>query len=528
MARVLTGSERQPLKDAWSLGKADPSERLEVSVLLRPRAADALREHIKQLHSTSGRPSHLKREEFAQQFGADPADIAEVKKFAIAQGLAVVQEDPARRTVVLAGTVAQFNGAFGVDLEQFEHEGGSYRGRRGPIHLPDELHGKVEGVFGLDDRPQARPHFRSRLHGNVHWRATSNSFTPTQLAQLYSFGHGDGHGECIGIIELGGGYRPADLRKYFSELNVPRPKVVAVSVDHGKNHPTGDPNGPDGEVMLDIEVAGAIAPASQIVVYFAPNTDQGFLDAITTAIHDTKHKPTVISISWGGPESSWTQQSLTAYDQAFQAAAAMGVTVCAAAGDNGSSDGVTDGSDNVDFPASSPYVLACGGTSVQASGNAITSETVWNDGAQGGAGGGGISSFFAVPPYQEGLSAALTAGGAKPLTNRGVPDVAGDADENTGYDVRVDGSDTVIGGTSAVAPLWAGLIARINSSSGKSVGYINPLLYQNPAAFNDITQGNNGDFVAARGWDGCTGMGSPNGTHVASVLTGGTATKGRR
>jgi kumamolisin len=271
--------------------------------------------------------------------------------------------------------------------------------------------------------------------------------------------------------------------------------------------------------MLDIEVAGAIAPAAQIAVYFSPNTDQGFLDAVTTAIHDTTNKPSVISISWGGPESSWTQQSLTAFDQAFQAAAAMGITVCVAAGDNGSSDGATDGSDHVDFPASSPYVLACGGTSIQASGNSITAETVWNDGAQGGATGGGISTFFPRPPYQEGLSAALTAGGTKPLTNRGVPDTAGDADENTGYDVRVDGSNTVIGGTSAVAPLWAGLIARINGTNGHPVGYLNPMLYQNQSAFNDITQGNNGDFAAASGWDACTGMGTPNGTKIASVRT---------
>jgi kumamolisin len=340
---------------------------------------------------------------------------------------------------------------------------------------------------------------------------------------LYNFPAGSGNGECIGIIELGGGYRPADLKKYFSELNVPLPKVSAVSVDHGTNQPTGDPNGPDGEVMLDIEVAGAIAPSANIVVYFSPNTDQGFLDAVTTAIHDTTNKPSVISISWGGPESSWTQQSLTAFDQAFQAAATMGITVCVAAGDNGSSDGATDGSDNVDFPASSGYVLACGGTSVQASGTSITSETVWNDGANGGAGGGGISNVFPVPPYQEGLSAALTAGGTRALNNRGVPDVAGDADENTGYDVRVDGSDTVIGGTSAVAPLWAGLIARINSNSGKSVGYINSLLYPSQPAFNDITQGNNGDFAAAPGWDACTGMGSPKGTQIASVLSGGSS-----
>jgi kumamolisin len=520
---VLKGSERQPLKGAQSLGKADPAERLEVTVLLRHRAAHVLRDRVKQLHRVSGPSENIKREDFAQQFGADPADIQEVKKFASSHGLTVVQESPARRSIVLAGTVAQFNRAFGVDLERFEHEGGSYRGRTGPVHLPDELHGKVEGVFGLDDRQQARPHFRSRLQGNVRWRATSNSFTPTKVASLYDYPAGTGQGECIGIIELGGGYRPTDLTTYFSGLGVPLPKVSTVSVDHGKNHPTGDSNGPDGEVMLDIEVAGAIAPTAHIAVYFAPNTDQGFLDAVTSAIHDTTNKPSVISISWGGPESSWTQQSLTAFDQAFQDAAAMGITVCVAAGDGGSSDGATDGSDNVDFPASSPYALACGGTSVQASANAITSETVWNDGAQGGASGGGISTFFATPPYQEGLSAALTAGGTKPLTNRGVPDVAGDADENTGYDVRVDGSDTVIGGTSAVAPLWAGLIARINSASGKPAGYVNPTLYQNQTAFNDITQGNNGDFAAAKGWDACTGMGSPNGTKVAAVLSGGNA-----
>jgi len=521
---VLKGSERHLLTGAKSVAKADPTERLEVTVLVRRRAADALRERVKKLMSPGSQREHLKREDFAQQFGAEPSDIQEVKKFASSHDLAVVQEDPARRTVVLSGTVAQFNHAFGVDLQRFEHDSGTYRGRTGPIHLPDELNGKVEGFFGLDDRPQARPHFRHRPQTNVTWHATSNSFTPTRMASLYNYPGGAGQGECIGLIELGGGYRPADLEKYFSALGVaPAPKVSAVSVDHGKNHPTGDPNGPDGEVMLDIEVAGAIASAAHIAVYFTPNTDQGFLDAVTTAIHDTVNKPSVISISWGGPESSWTQQSLTAFDQAFQAAAAMGITVCVAAGDNGSSDGASG--DNVDFPASDPYVLACGGTSVQASSNSITSETVWNDGAQGGATGGGISSFFPLPPYQEGLNVALTAGGTKPLKNRGVPDVAGDADENTGYDVRVDGSNTVIGGTSAVAPLWAALIARINASYGQAAGYVNPILYKNPAAFNDITKGNNGDFAAATAWDACTGMGSPNGIKCASAITGNVPTK---
>jgi kumamolisin len=510
----LKGSERQPLPGAKSLGKANPAERLEVTVLVRRRAGEDLQQKVKKLVGGDRLETRVKREDFARQFGADPADIEAVKKFANQHGLAVVQEDAARRTLILSGSVAQFNDAFGVDLQQFEHAGGSYRGRTGPVQVPAELKEIVEGVLGLDNRPQARPHFRARgPNGNVHWRASSSSFTPLQLASLYDFPDGNGKGECIALVELGGGYRTADLSAYFSGLKITPPKVSAVSIDHGKNHPTGDPNGPDGEVMLDIEVAGAIAPQANIAVYFAPNTDAGFLDAITTAIHDTQNKPTVISISWGGPESSWTQQAMTAFDQAFQAAAAMGVTICCASGDNGSSDGANDGADHVDFPASSPYSLACGGTSLQASNGTITNEVVWNDGANGGSTGGGVSSFFPVPPWQEGIKV-----GNSPLQRRGVPDISGDADPATGYDIRVDGNNSVIGGTSAVAPLWAGLIARINQAKGNPIGYINPQLYKNPTALRDITQGNNGGFSATPGWDACTGLGSPDGKRVADVV----------
>src|SRR6185437_14987195 len=254
------------------------------------------------------------------------------------------------------------------------------------------------------------------------------------------------------IIELGGGFKPADLQTYFNGLGVAAPAVIAVPVDGGANAPTGDANGPDGEVMLDIEVIGAVAPRAKIVVYFAPNTDAGFLDAVTTAIHDTTHKPSVISISWGGPESSWTAQAMTAMDEAFGAAASLGVTVCVASGDNGSSDGVDDGADHVDFPASSPFALACGG----------------------------VSSFFSLPSWQANLQAIDSKGQAVTLAKRGVPDVAGNADPNTGYEVRIDGASTVIGGTSAVAPLWAALLARLNQASAHPVGYANPLLYQNP------------------------------------------------
>jgi kumamolisin len=521
--RPLQGSERAPLQGARSVGKADPNERFEVSVLVRRQAGQDFQAQLARAVAPDGSEAHITRDDFAKEFGASPSDINAVKKFANDHGLAVVQEDAARRTLVLSGTVEQFNSAFGVDLQQFEHDGGTYRGRTGAVQLPEELSGIVQAVVGLDNRPQARSHFRTReTNGNVRWHAaadTSRSFTPVELATLYGFPGGTGHGVCIGIIELGGGYRPADLTAYFSGLGIPSPNVSAVSVDHGTNHATGDGNGPDGEVMLDIEVAGAIAPGANIVVYFAPNTDAGFLDAITTAVHDRTNAPSIISISWGQPESAWTQQSMTAFDQAFQEAVALGVTICVASGDDGSSDGVKDGADHVDFPASSPHVLACGGTNVQATNGQIGNESVWNDGANGGAGGGGVSVFFARPAWQDGLTVTSTKGSKGPLQMRGVPDVCGDADPQSGYDVRVDGNDTVIGGTSAVAPLWSGLIARLNSTKGSPMGYINPLLYKNPNALRDITQGNNGSFSAAPGWDACTGLGSPNG-RALSILSG--------
>jgi kumamolisin len=523
MAKVtLKGSERTPVEGAQVLAPADPKERLEVSMIVRRGARTALQMRVAKLAAGNRSVGFMSREEFAEEHGADPCDLGKVRKFAAAHHLIVVQEHAARRTVVLSGTVEQFSNAFSLQLQQFAHSCGTYRGRTGAIQLPVELDGIVEAVLGLDNRPQAKPHFRVRPTGNGQesqaGATTSVSFTPTQVASLYGFPNGTGAGQCVAIIELGGGYRPADLQAYFAGLDVGSPKVSAVSVDHGNNTPTGDANGPDGEVMLDIEVVGSIVPAANIAVYFGPNTDAGFLDAVTTAIHDSKNRPSVISISWGGPESAWTAQAMTAMDDAFQAAAAMGITVCVASGDSGSTDGVSDGNDHVDFPASSPYALSCGGTSLQANQTAITSEVVWNDGANGGASGGGISSFFPIPGWQMGKKATQRGGTSITLTRRGVPDVAGDADPETGYNVRIDGTNIVIGGTSAVAPLWAGLIARINQTSGTPAGYLNPMLYSKPQALRDIISGSNGDFEAAKGWDACTGLGTPNGAALPGAI----------
>jgi kumamolisin len=510
---ILKGSERGMLSGARVLGPADPAERLEVTVLVRRRGSADLAARVTALSSARSAPGRLTREQFAEAHGADPADFAAVRAFAAAHQLVVVAEHAGRRAIILSGTVAQFDGAFNVQLQRMEHDLGSYRGRSGSIELPATLDGVVEAVLGLDNRPQASPHFRLRRSASG-----ATSFTPIQVAELYGFPSGTGAGQCVGLIELGGGYRPADLNSYFQGLGVSTPVVVPVSVDHGANAPTGSANGPDGEVMLDIEVVGAIVPQAKIAVYFAPNTDAGFIDAVSTAIHDATNRPSVISISWGGPENSWTAQAAAAMNETLQAAATLGITVCVASGDNGSSDGVGDGADHVDFPASSPFALACGGTTLRGTGLTISSEKVWNDGAGAGATGGGVSALFPTPAWQEALNVVNSDGVKSVLSMRGVPDVAGNADPETGYNVRIDGTDTVIGGTSAVAPLWAALIARLNSAASTSAGYLNPRLYQDPSVCRDITQGNNGDFAATVGWDACTGLGSPNGRAVGSAV----------
>lgn len=524
---ALPGSERQPMRGALPAGDADPEEPCQVSVILRHTDADGLRTAIEAIASDPSRGSHLRREDFRRRFAASADDIAAVRGFAAANGLTVLRAMPEQRTVTLCGTVAACSAAFDVRLQRFEHPHGTYRGRTGPVHVPDSLSEAVEAVLGLDNRPAARPYIRARRRDAT--RADGGcgmAFSPSDLAGLYGFPPGNGNGQCVGIIELGGGYRTADLLAYCARLGIDTlPRLVSVPVNGGQNQPTGDTEGSDGEVMLDIEVLAAIVPAAKLAVYFAPNTDAGFLAALNAAVHDTVNQPSVISISWGGPEPAWTPQAMTAFDSTLQAAAAMGITVCAAAGDSGSSDGASDGTDHADFPASSPHVLACGGTTLLARQGAIASETVWNDAAQGGgSGGGGVSAMFAAPTWQTGL-AAETATARLPLTMRGVPDVCGNADPATGYTVRIDGTDTVLGGTSAVAPLWAGLLTRINAACKQPVGFINPLLYRTPDALRDITGGNNGDYAATPGWDACTGLGSPNGPRLSALL--GAAPAGR-
>jgi kumamolisin len=535
----LSGSHRSELPSATPAATPlDPSQVITVTVLLRRRA-----EIPAELINTTATVS---TEELGQRYGADPADATHVADVLGRYGLTVTEFQIASRRLKVSGMVAAMMAAFGTTLTEVtsEHPDGTgsvtHRYRTGGLSVPAELSGIIVGVLGLDTRPQASPHFRrpapAAAEGGVIAHAAGAAqaavpLTALQVASLYDFPAGtDGTGQTIAIIELGGGYNAADLSTYFSGLSLSVPSVTAVGVDNGTNSPG---QAADGEVELDIEVAGAVAPKASFVVYFAPNTDQGFIDAISDAVNATP-TPIAVSISWGGPESSWSSQSMSGMNEAISDAAALGATVTVAAGDNGSSDSASSTTGvAVDFPASSPYSLACGGTTLigNTATSTITSEVVWNEiSKQAGAGGGGVSVVYAQPAWQKtaGVPATAATGvtgiGTAAEPGRGVPDVAGNADPYSGYQIVVDGKPQPIGGTSAVAPLWAGLIARLAQASGTRFGLLQPLIYAgitpgaDVAGFRDITDGSNGAYKAGPGWDACTGLGSPNGTALLARL----------
>src|SRR5215469_10456443 len=522
----LPGSVRTQLANVRPAGALDESETITVTLVLRRRAA------VPAALVTG--PETVTHDELDTRYGADPDDIARVTSVLDQLGLTVTETHQGSRRLKMSGTVGAMSRAFGTTLTlvtspQPDGTGSvQHRYRSGGLSVPAELAGIVTAVLGLDDRPVARPQFRRLTAAAASRTATPHTATPEtatpetatpetatpetatpetatpetatpetatpetatpetatpeaaapapvpltalQVASLYNFPAGtDGTGQTIAIVELGGGYNQSDLDTYFSGLGLATPSVTAVPVDGGSNSP-GQPA--DGEVELDIEVAGAVAPKAAQMVYFAPNTDQGFINAIAAAVHTTP-PPIVVSISWGQSEDQWSEQSRTSMDGVFADAAALGVTVTVAAGDNGSSDDPNSTSGvHCDFPASSPHVLACGGTQLigDLSTNTIASEVVWNELANNeGAGGGGVSDVFPLPSWQANAGVPTIAGSSS--TGRGVPDVAGNADPVTGYLVVVDGQQQPIGGTSAVAPLWAGLIARLAQGTGKRFGLL--------------------------------------------------------
>lgn len=422
--------------------------------------------------------------------------------------------------IEVSGTVGAFSHMFGTNILKYlkQDDNELHHAHGGDLVYPETLD-FIEDVVGFNNLPFARPYCKLKnLHRDefkygensreVGTRDLMTYFKPNEVTNFYGVNNKlDGTGQTIAIIELGGGYISGDMTHYFKFLKLKKlPKIISVSVDGGRNYPN-DPSGASVEVVLDIEIAGAIANASTIVVYFAPNSYKGFYNAIHRAIFDTQHKPSIISISWGAPESYWPTSTMNAYNALFATAVKKGINVFCASGDNGSSDGIDDNQSHVDFPASSPYVIGCGGTTLASDGTSILSETVWfNDPSSST--GGGFSSVFTKPTYQNSIFTIETM--------RGVPDVAGNADPNTGYLIYMRGKFYVVGGTSAVAPLWAGIVARLNQANKKSLGFLNTKIYINPPC-NDIVNGSNGAYNAGTGWDPCTGLGSPNGANMYTL-----------
>ncbi|HWK04123.1 MAG TPA: S53 family peptidase [Puia sp.] len=528
---ILKGSSRQVRPGAKVLGVAGPDEWIEVTVKLRRK---------KPLPELTGRPTAtLTRAQLEADYGADPADIATVRTVLTGLGLTILKEDPISSSVRVGGTAANIEQVFLVKLFHYSQDNENYRGRRGDLHVPAALDGIVVGVFGLDNRRMVKKRRSRRKPASLSLAQTDAAsrswFFPAELATIYSFPDGNGQGQTVGLLEFGGGYFADDLATFCQNANVPVPAVTAISVN---NTPTNQRDGAEGEVMLDVEVIAGVCPAASIAVYFSTFDENGWISAIDTAVHDTANPLTVLSISWGYAEDAqgaWSTGAIDAISDTLKSAALLGVTICVAAGDDGSDDQVGDGQAHVDFPSSSPYVLAVGGTTLQQLTGGGINETAWKDGDglrkdNGGSTGGGVSVHFPRPQWQTVTVASVNPGS---IDGRILPDVAADASANTGYWVVVDGQGGASGGTSASAPLWAALIARMNASlgAGKQAGYLTPLLYQQGAGGNtlgqagcrDITQGDNstaaiGGYTAGPGYDAVTGWGVPVGNALLNAL----------
>jgi len=538
----LEGSERHPSKNAELLGPADANEKFEVTITLRRRTDGTPPPDFDYYAKTPPRQRRrMSLESFAAKHGAHPDDIQRVEKFARLHGLTVVESHPARRTVAVSGSVEQMSKAFGVTLGRYRHtvvrrrgakpETETYRGRDGFIHIPDDLKDVITGVFGLDNRNITK-------HNGADPPGTAPLPT-TEITKLYQFPTNLAAGQTIGILSEGG-YLASDIVATFSGSP---PFLNDVSVDGATNG-----NFPDGETTQDICIAGLAAPGAAIAVYFQPGGEKGWVDLFNMVAHPGPGDPliSVISSSFyfcdGDDPDTLKNEGvspgvISAVSAAFMDAAIQGITICIASGDTGASSKVggnpaawglpfpPDHKAHVQFPGSSPWVLAIGGTTIGNVSGLTFDEYVWNDPnaldpAQWGTTGGGVSPFFPRPSYQSAANVPLSLYDGS--AGRGVPDVAGNASLNAGYSGLVVGGFPFIGnGTSASSPLWAGLIAVINGALGVNVGFVNPAIYAlGSSVFRTILPGggpaNNSNagvagYPAGPGWDACTGWGSPKG-----------------
>lgn len=443
--------------------------------------------------------------------------VAQVRKFAQRHGMKVLDVDFRRRLVKLRTKVVDAERAFTTRLRLIEHAGDTCHCPTRKPRLPSPLSKIAHAVVGLDTR--------SKL-GNLRSHAASNgsnALFPSEVARLYGMStSGRGAGQCIAIIEPAGGYDRTDLAAACVAMNLPVPQIRDINVGAGRNRSGADPQA-DKEVALDIQVVAAVAPEAHIAVYFTERSEAGLVAGVVEAAHDTNNRPNVIIITWGEPETFWQPEARKAFDAALQDAMRLGITVVATAGDDLARERMDDGKVHVNYPASSPYVLGCGGTRItlDTANSKIMDEVVWNEGLRGT--GGGISDAYAVPAFQRETPLPVSLNDGK--RRRGVPDVAAAAAEANGYRIVLGGRETVSGGTSAVAPLWGAFIALLNEQRGKSLGFINSRLYTQPQLLKPITSGNNADILsnmgysAGNGWSACTGLGSPRGAAIIAALT---------
>ncbi len=525
---------------------AAPTGRIEITLVLRPKTP------IPELHhgpaTISAQPDHLAHSQFRERHAAHPDDIAVIRNFAQHHKLQVTDVDGFRRTARISGTAESIDALFGTTLHQHHAaDGSSFLAPAGSSSIPPALHTIVEAVLGINTAHVGRRHkipFRSPVH---------KLLSPRDLANAYAFPKGmDGRGRTIGLIELGGGFHSEDIERFCEKNGLPTPSISVVEVHGGANRPAHHRaihemlDCVDGqlhlsaaalesdtiasaqatvEVTMDLEIVAALAPAANLIVYFATPDEQGIYHALSRAVHDIHHLPDVLSISWGEAETALSGTYLNAIDRLLEIACHLGITVCASAGDAGALNHSPDHLPAVNFPASSPHCLACGGTTPhfrdEPADVQVAEEIVWNATHFGfkGATGGGVSRTFPVPAWQQAAGIPL---GPTGHPGRGVPDVAGPADPRYGCEIQIAGRTFSSAGTSAVAPLWAALIACCNQALGARCGHLNPHIYHighhRLAGLRPVTQGDNGAYKAGPGWNACTGYGTPSGVHLLHHL----------
>lgn len=541
---ILPGTRRSLVAGARRVRDVDPNAHIEVTINLK--APD--------LPPIDKMPAHsLSVEELAREYGAPQNNIQKVEDTLRSYGLRIEGVGSTHRSLRVSGTAAAMESAFKPGMSIFESATqGEFRGRSGSeLSVPAEIAGLIKSVVGLDQRRVAKRNTAAHAH-------VAAPLGPADLENRYNFPPGDAANQKIAIAEFAVpletegfvqlAYFPDDVTSFCESQKRPVPNVTIVAVNITPLTPAQVQALPrqkaaaaldvTTEVMMDVEIVASLCSGADISVYFATWDQKGWLDLIDRVTGD---RPVTLSISYGLAEDSpdWEPAVRNSIDEALQAAAMAGITVCVSAGDDGTNCDMPDSLAHVEFPGSSPFVLSVGGTMITGDG-AGQEEVVWfeppgrrtNNG--GGATGGGVSAIFPRPPWQKVAIGSINGNGA--IQGRVVPDIAALAGPPL-YKFTFQGKSFPNGGTSASTPLWASLIARMNAAlpAAKQQRFLAPILYQNQngvagptigaAGCTDIALGDNPSspepgrgYSAQKGFDAVTGWGVPNGRKLLTAL----------